>query len=92
MKLTIRRWKHFGLSGAKLIWGGEAVASTKDVPIPNQLVLEEGHRAIDADLRETLVAEHTNRFGGQAADTCTWFAIDAFGPLRAAACQANRRR
>ena len=23
---TIRRWRNFGLSGAKLIWGGEAVA------------------------------------------------------------------
>src|SRR5581483_10161605 len=23
---TIRRWKHFGESGAKLIWGGEAFA------------------------------------------------------------------
>src|SRR6185295_18859249 len=23
--LTIRRWRHFGESGAKLIWGGEAV-------------------------------------------------------------------
>ena len=24
--LTIRRWEHFGISGAKLIWGGEAAA------------------------------------------------------------------
>ena len=24
--LTRRRWRHFGISGAKLIWGGEAVA------------------------------------------------------------------
>src|SRR5262245_38632127 len=24
--LTKRRWQNFGLSGAKLIWGGEAVA------------------------------------------------------------------
>src|SRR6516225_2094229 len=24
--LTRRRWRHFGISGAKFIWGGEAVA------------------------------------------------------------------
>src|SRR6267142_107712 len=24
-ELTFRRWRHFGASGAKLIWGGEAV-------------------------------------------------------------------
>src|SRR5262249_41404136 len=24
--LTLRRWRHFGASGAKLVWGGEAVA------------------------------------------------------------------
>jgi len=25
---TLRRWRHFGRSGGKLIWGGEAVAVT----------------------------------------------------------------
>ena len=25
-ELTLRRWRNFGLSGAKLIWGGEAAA------------------------------------------------------------------
>src|SRR5882724_5116121 len=29
-ELTIRRWKNFGRSGAKLIWGGEAVAVRHD--------------------------------------------------------------
>src|SRR5437764_12295218 len=23
---TLRRWRHFGLSGAKIIWGGQAAA------------------------------------------------------------------
>ena len=27
---TIRRWKHFGESGCKLIWGGEAFAVQSD--------------------------------------------------------------
>src|SRR6185369_5495 len=29
-ELTVRRWKNFGRSGAKLIWGGEAVAVRHD--------------------------------------------------------------
>src|SRR5437764_19725 len=29
-ELTCRRWRHFGISGAKLIWGGEAVAVRAD--------------------------------------------------------------
>ena len=29
-ELTLRRWQHFGQSGAKLIWGGEAAAVQPD--------------------------------------------------------------
>ena len=29
-ELTLRRWRRFGLSGAKLIWGGEAAAVQPD--------------------------------------------------------------
>jgi len=29
-ELTLRRWQHFGRSGAKLIWGGEAVAVSRE--------------------------------------------------------------
>ncbi|HKW64422.1 MAG TPA: hypothetical protein VJN89_17860, partial [Candidatus Acidoferrum sp.] len=37
-ELTIRRWRRFGQSGAKLIWGGEAVAvSHEGRANPNQL-------------------------------------------------------
>ncbi len=38
--LTVRRWRRFGESGAKLIWGGEAVAVRPDGRAnPNQLML-----------------------------------------------------
>ncbi len=65
--LTTRRWQRFGISGAKLIWGGEAVAVQHDGRAnPNQLVLSPAtHRAI-AGLRETLVAAHRERFGSNA--------------------------
>src|SRR5437879_8582687 len=37
---TRRRWKHFGESGAKLIWGGEAFAVQNDARAnPNQLAI-----------------------------------------------------
>ena len=39
-ELTFRRWRRFGESGAKLIWGGEAVAVRHDGKAnPNQLVV-----------------------------------------------------
>jgi 2,4-dienoyl-CoA reductase-like NADH-dependent reductase (Old Yellow Enzyme family) len=63
-ELTTRRWKHFGASGAKLIWGGEAVAVRHEGRAhPNQLLSnDETHDSL-AGLRETLVAEHAARFG-----------------------------
>src|SRR5207244_1447561 len=39
---TRRRWQHFGASGAKLIWGGEAIAVRHDGRAnPNQLLMTE---------------------------------------------------
>ena len=39
--LTRRRWRRFGLSGAKLIWGGEAVAVLPEGRAnPNQLFID----------------------------------------------------
>jgi 2,4-dienoyl-CoA reductase-like NADH-dependent reductase (Old Yellow Enzyme family) len=57
--LTRRRWRNFGRSGAKLIWGGEAVAVCHDGRAnPNQLVLNAATLPDLAALRELLVAEH----------------------------------
>src|SRR6516165_10172920 len=51
--LTRRRWRNFGLSGAKLIWGGEAVAVRPDGRAnPNQLLLTPATLADLTALRE----------------------------------------
>jgi len=66
--LTVRRWRHFGVSGAKLMWGGEAVAVRADGRAnPNQLLMTERNRPALARLREALVAAHTERFGSGAS-------------------------
>lgn len=58
-ELTFRRWRRFGSSGAKLIWGGEAVAVQHDGRAnPNQLLLNESTRDDLARLRDALVEEH----------------------------------
>ncbi|MEN1680080.1 MAG: NADH:flavin oxidoreductase [Planctomycetota bacterium] len=62
--LTVRRWKNFGDSGAKLIWGGEAVAVRHDGRAnPNQLVMTEANLGPISGLRDTLLAAHQERFG-----------------------------
>jgi 2,4-dienoyl-CoA reductase-like NADH-dependent reductase (Old Yellow Enzyme family) len=62
--LTRRRWRHFGTSGAKLIWGGEAVAVRHDGRAnPNQLLITPKTHCAIAALRELLVASHRERFG-----------------------------
>ena len=61
--LTVRRWQRFGQSGAKLIWGGEAVAIRHDGRAnPNQLVANESTLPDLAHLRNALLAEHKARF------------------------------
>jgi 2,4-dienoyl-CoA reductase-like NADH-dependent reductase (Old Yellow Enzyme family) len=58
-ELTRRRWRNFGASGAKLVWGCEAVAVTHEGRAnPNQLLC--GPHALEdlAGLRELLVAGH----------------------------------
>lgn len=63
-ELTRRRWRNFGLSGAKLIWGGEAVAVRQDGRAnPNQLVINESTQPDIADLRRELISVHHEHFG-----------------------------
>jgi len=65
---TRRRWRRFGQSGAKLIWGGEAVAVRPDGRAnPNQLVISEATVGDLAALREELVAAHRAACGSDAA-------------------------
>jgi NADPH2 dehydrogenase len=60
----LRRWKRFGESGAKLIWGGEAMAVRPDGRANmNQLIINEENQAGIARLREMLLNAHREKFG-----------------------------
>ena len=62
--LTRRRWMRFARSGAKLIWGGEAVAVLPEARAnPHQLLLNERTAPSLADLRQQMVQAHRERFG-----------------------------
>ncbi len=67
---TRRRWRHFGESGAGLIWGGEAIAVRNDGRAnPNQLFINPNvdNTRVFADLRQELVSAHQTKFG---TDSC----------------------
>ncbi|MEZ6127453.1 MAG: NADH:flavin oxidoreductase [Planctomycetaceae bacterium] len=69
-ELTRRRWRNFGLSGAKLIWGGEAVAVRHDGRAnPNQLLINDANLSDLEALRELLVKTHAEQFS-QTDDLC----------------------
>ena len=69
--LTMQRWRNFGKSGAKLIWGGEAVAVRHDGRAnPHQLLLTPKTLPAIARLREQLIATHRDRFGADADADC----------------------
>lgn len=64
---TVRRWQRFGQSGAKLIWGGEAVAVTHDGRAnPQQLLINEKNKAGLAQLRDELIKAHLQQTGSSA--------------------------
>src|SRR3989442_12007498 len=59
-----RRWHRFGESGAKLIYGGEAMAVRRDGRAnPNQLIIVEQNQKDLAELREILLRAHKERYG-----------------------------
>ncbi len=61
---TRRRWTRFGCSGAKLIWGGEAVAVCREGrSSPHQLWLHDGSVAAMEQLRRSVLSAHLERFG-----------------------------
>lgn len=62
---TRRRWQRFGISGAKLIWGGEAVAVRHDGRAnARQLVINEKTLSDIAGLRTILLDAHKEQYGG----------------------------
>ena len=78
---TVRRWQRFGQSGAKLIWGGEAVAVCHDGRAnPNQLVVAPHTERGLAHLREALIEEHRTRTGSDRRPAHR-LATHAFRPL-----------
>lgn len=59
-----RRWSRFGESGAKLIYGGEAMAVRPDGRAnPNQIILNRENLAGVAELRRRLLEAHQERYG-----------------------------
>jgi 2,4-dienoyl-CoA reductase-like NADH-dependent reductase (Old Yellow Enzyme family) len=63
-ELTERRWRNFGASGAKLIWGSEAVAVRPDGRAnPHQLIINDQNLSAIEGLRRSLEAEHERRHG-----------------------------
>lgn len=61
---TLRRWGRFGESGAKLIWGGEAMAVRPDGRAnPNQLLLLKENQSDIERLRRKLVESHQEHYG-----------------------------
>lgn len=62
--LVRRRWRRFGESGAKLVWGGEAVAvDPAGRANPRQLVIGRASAGALGELRAELVAAHRAAHG-----------------------------
>ncbi len=85
---VLRRWTRFGESGAKLIFGGEAMAIGPDSRAnPNQLIISEQNKADLVKLRQALVEAHRARHGA-ADDLVIGFQLTHSGRF----CRPNDRR
>ncbi len=74
-----RRWRRFGESGAKLIFGGEAMAVTPEARAnPNQLIINEKNKSGLAALRELLISAH-REYHGAADDLVVGFQLTHSG-------------
>lgn len=61
---VVRRWHRFGVSGAKLIYGGEAMAVRPDGRAnPNQLIIQKGREKSLGSLVNTLTQAHEEHYG-----------------------------
>lgn len=66
---TLRRWRNFGLSGAKLLWGGEAFAVRPDGRAnPRQLCYRPENEASLRTLLAEATTAHTEAFGAGATE------------------------
>ncbi len=62
--LTKLRWEKFAISGAKLLWGCEAVAvSHEGRANPRQLVMNEANFSEYQNLYQLLIDKHSEKFG-----------------------------
>jgi len=63
-ELTIRRWHNFATSGAKLLWGCEAVAVRPEGRAnPNQLMMNPNTLEAFKKLYQDIIDLHSDRFG-----------------------------
>ncbi len=66
---TLRRWRNFGLSGAKLLWGGEAFAVRPDGRAnPRQLCYRPENVGCLRELMEAATSSHVEAYGPGATD------------------------
>ena len=79
---TLRRWRHFGISGAKWIWGGEAAAVQPDGRANPQQTMATGENAAGLKqlLDETTTA-HQEAYD-KTDDLLVGLALTAFGCCR----------
>jgi 2,4-dienoyl-CoA reductase-like NADH-dependent reductase (Old Yellow Enzyme family) len=85
---VLRRWKRFGESGAKLIFGGEAMAVRPDGRAnPNQLILNRENAEGIARLRTALIESHVEKYGS-ADDLVLGFQLTHSGRF----CRPNEKK